>query len=279
MPNYDFELIIADNASKDDTREIIRNICQLDIRVKAIFNTRNFGPERSGINAFIRSTGVATVGIASDLQEPPEMIERFIEEWESGAKIVGAIKNSSDEHNAMRFMRTLYYKLMRAVSSSPILEHFTGFGLYDKIVVQEVKKINDPNPFFRGIIADLGYNIKTIDFKQHKRKRGRSTYNLISLTNHGVLGLISQTQVPIRVATILGLFSSVISFVIGVIYLILKIFMWDQFNIGIAPITVGLFFFSSIQLLFLGIIGEYIGSIKTKITRLPLVVEDELINF
>jgi glycosyltransferase involved in cell wall biosynthesis len=278
LPKYDFELIIADNNSQDSTRQVLRNLCVKDYRVKAIFNTRNFGPERSGFNAILRSNGIAVIAMASDLQDPPEMILDFVKKWEEGYKIVGGIKTESEENIIMKNLRNLYYDILRITSYAPPLKNYTGFGIYDRQVIEKLREINDPNPFFRGLIAELGYEICKIEFKQPRRKRGITSYNLISLINHGILGVISQTQAPLRFATLSGFFFSLISFVIGLWYLIYKLIFWKQFSAGIAPLIVGIFFFASIQLFFVGILGEYIGAIQNKISKKLLVVENETIN-
>jgi glycosyltransferase involved in cell wall biosynthesis len=279
LPKYDFELVIADNRSQDKSRQVIKNLCSNDKRVKAIFNTRNFGPERSGFNALLRTTGIAVITMASDLQDPPEMIIEFVNTWESGHKIAGGIKTESEENILMKYIRSLYYDILRISSPSPPLKNFTGFGIYDRSVIEKLRVLNDPDPFFRGMIAELGYEIFQIKFKQPKRKRGITSYNILSLINHGILGLISQSQAPLRVATICGFCFSIVSFIIGLCYLIYKIIYWNTFSAGIAPLTVGIFFLGSIQLFFAGILGEYIGSIQNKISRKFLVIEEETINF
>ena len=279
LEKYDFEFIIADNKSTDNSRIIIRDLCIKDKRVKAIFNTRNFGPERSGLNALLNTSGIAVVGMVSDLQNPPEIIHSFVKKWEEGYKIVGAVKTNSVEFFIIRKMRNLYYNILRATSSAPPIKNFTGFAIYDRVVIDKFRQLNDPDPFFRGLIAEFGYEVFKIEFTQPARKKGLSTYNLLSLTNYGIMGLISQTQMPLRLATFFGFIFSIISFIVGLWYLIYKLIFWSEFSAGIAPLTIGIFFFSSIQLLFIGILGEYIGSIQNKISNKPLVVEDEKINF
>ena len=278
LQEYDFELVIADNHSQDTSRQVLRNLCASDVRVKAIFNTRNFGPERSGLNAILRTSGIAVIAMASDLQDPPEMIIDFVRKWEKGYKIVGGVKTQSEENIIMNNLRNLYYDILNITSYTTPLKNFTGFGIYDRSVVEKLKELNDTDPFFRGIIAELGYEIYRIEFKQPKRKRGITSYNMLSLINHGILGLISQTQAPLRIATICGFSFSIISFAIGLWYLVYKLIFWREFSAGIAPLTVGIFFFGSIQLFFVGILGEYIGAIQKKISRKILVIEEETIN-
>jgi glycosyltransferase involved in cell wall biosynthesis len=279
LPGYDFELIVADNDSQDLSREILRELCAADRRVKAIFNARNFGPERSGLNAILQASGSAVVCLASDLQNPPEMIEQFVREWEKGHMIVGAVKTKTTESWELRLLRQVYYNIVSRMSYATPLKNFTGFGLYDRQVIENFRRIDDPDPFFRGAIAEMGYEIHRIYFEQPPRVGGRSSYNLLRLIDHGILGLISQSKVPLRLATLSGFAFSLLSFVIGLWYLIRKLFNWNEFNVGVAPIVVGIFFFSSVQLFFVGVLGEYIGAIYTKVSGRPLVVEKERINF
>jgi polyisoprenyl-phosphate glycosyltransferase len=279
LPAFDFELIIADNDSRDSSREVIRNLCRSDVRVKAIFNTRNFGPERSGGNAILQAQGRAVICVASDLQTPPEVIPQFIKHWQEGFRIVAAIRKGSEEGFVMRKLRVLYYGLVQSMSHTRPLKHFTGFGLYDRTVIEEIRKVADPDPFFRGIIAEFGFPVYCVDYIQPKRRRGKTSYNWYRLLDHGILGLFSQTRVPLRLATLLGFVTAVIAFLVGAVYFILKLFYWKSFSIGIAPVIIGLFFFASVQLIFVGILGEYIGAIYTKVANKPLVVEEERINF
>ena len=279
LPGYEFELIVADNDSSDRSREILRELGRGDRRVKAIFNNRNFGPERSGGNAILQVSGVAVVCMAADLQNPPEMIETFVRKWEEGFKIVAAIKTHSEEAFLFRHARNLYYDLVRKISYTAPLKNFTGFGLYDREVIEQIRRVGDPDPFFRGLIAEFGYAIHPVEYTQPARKRGFSKYNLFSLVDHGILGLISQTRVPLRIATLCGFVFSAVSFLLGLWYLVYKLLFWREFSLGVAPVVVGLFFFSSVQLFFVGMLGEYIGAIYTKVSNRPLVVERERINF
>lgn len=279
LPGYDFELIIADNYSSDGSRQIIRELAAADRRVKAIFNARNFGPERSGGNAVLQASGAAVVCIASDLQNPPELIPYFVRRWENGSRVVGAIKKKSEEGFLIGLARRFYYGLVQRISYATPLRDFTGFGLYDRQVIENIRRLADPDPFFRGAIAQFGYTIDKVEFNQPARKGGKSSYNLFRLIDHGVSGLVSQTKVPLRLATLCGFAFSLISFVIGVWYLIRKLLYWNEFYLGTAPIVVGLFMFASVQLFFVGILGEYIGAIYTKVSNQPLVIEEERINF
>ncbi len=278
LPGYDFELIVADNDSQDRSREILRELGGEDRRVKAIFNARNFGPERSGMNAILQASGLAVVCLASDLQNPPEMIARFVREWEKGHKIVGAVKTKTEDSWELRLLRKIYYDVVARMSYATPLKNFTGFGLYDRQVIEQFRRLTDTDPFFRGAIAEMGYKIHRVYFEQPPRKGGRSSYNLLRLIDHGILGLISQSKVPLRLATLSGFACSVISFLIGSWYLLLKMIHWNEFNLGMAPIAVGLFMLASVQLFFVGVLGEYIGAIFTKVSSRPLVIEEERIN-
>lgn len=279
LPAYDFELIVADNASTDGSRALLRELCRGDQRVKAIFNARNFGPERSGGNALLSARGAAVVCLASDLQNPPEMVEEFVRRWEEGHKVVAAVKVQSEESWLFGLARSFYYELVQRMSYATPLKNFTGFGLYDREVIEHIRKMADPDPFFRGAIAEFGYPMHQIPFVQPARKRGFSSYNFLRLVDHGILGLISQTKVPLRIATLCGFIFSVISMLIGLWYLVWKLIFWNAFTLGTAPLVVGMFCLASVQLFFIGVIGEYIGAIFTKVSNRPLVVEQERINF
>lgn len=279
LPQYNFELIVADNCSTDGSRRILRELCKRDRRVKAIFNARNFGPERSGGNAVLQAKGVALVCLAADLQNPPEMIEEFVKYWEQGWKVVGAVKTQSEESWLFRRARNFYYDLVARMSYASPIKNFTGFGIYDRCVVEHIRSMADPDPFFRGAIAEFGYPVFKIPFVQPARKRGFSSYNMFRLVDHAILGLISQTKVPLRLATLSGFAFSAISFFIGAWYLVFKLIYWNSFTLGLAPLVVGVFMFSSVLLFFVGVLGEYIGAIYTKVSNRPLVVEEERINF
>jgi glycosyltransferase involved in cell wall biosynthesis len=276
---YAFEIIIADNASTDHTQLILRELAAQHKNFKVIFNSRNFGVNRSGNNALMQARGDAVVLMVSDLQDPPELISKFIDKWEQGYKVVMAIKNNSEENGVMFFLRTLYYKILEKLSDVKLITHFTGFGLYDKQVMDIYRNLNDPNPYFRGLISDIGFEPAIIKFTQPARKHGKSKSNFVYLYNEAMLGLTSYSKIPLRVATIIGFLSAVISFLVGLFYLVYKLLFWQRFSVGSAPIVVGLFFFGAIQLFFLGIVGEYIGAIYTQVLHRPLVIEKERINF
>lgn len=277
--NYEYEHLFIDNASTDGTVEKIRSLAALDPRVKAIINARNFGHIRSPYHALLQASGNAVIGMASDLQDPPERIPEFIKKWEEGYKVVIGVKTRSQESNLFYLLRSTYYRFLRSLSDVPLIEHFTGFGLYDCEVIQILRSFNDPYPYFRGLIADIGFPIARIEFNQPKRLRGITKNNFYTLFDIAMLGLTGYTKVPLRLATMLGFLSAVISFLVGVIYLIYKLVDWQNFSLGLAPVVIGLFFLGSIQLIFLGIVGEYIGAIYTQVMHRPLVIEKERINF
>lgn len=277
--NYEFEIIFIDNSSEDRSQEMLRAIASSDQQVKLIFNTRNFGHIRSPFWGIINSFGDAVIYLASDLQDPPEKIKEFIEEWEKGWKVVLAIKEHSETNYIFHFIRRRYYDLLNLISHVDIPKDSTGFGLYDKKVVDVLRTIKDPYPFLRGIICELGFPIKQVDFLQPKRVGGISKNNLYTLYDIGILGLISNSLVPIRIATALGFITGGLSLVVGLAYIILKIVFWDNFVMGLAPLIIGIFFLLGLVLIFLGIIGEYIANIQSYVRARPLVIEKERINF
>ncbi len=276
---YDYEIIIADNDSTDETPRLLREIASHDKRVKVILNTRNFGPTRSGYNALLQASGDAVIGIASDLQNPPSMIKDFVEKWEQGHKVVMAVKTHSEEPRIVYLLRTLYYETLARLSDVHLVSHFTGFGLYDKQVIDTLRSLDDPYPYFRGLISDIGFKPAIIEFTQPARKHGKSKSNLLYLYEEAMLGITSYTKLPLRVATIAGFVAALLSFLIGLFYLVYKLLFWTSFSLGIAPLAIGLFFFGSIQLMFLGIIGEYVAMIYTQVLHRPLVYEKERLNF
>ncbi|MEB2334437.1 MAG: glycosyltransferase family 2 protein [Anaerolineaceae bacterium] len=279
LDGREYEHIFIDNASTDDTQAKIRALAEKDPRVKAVFNTRNFGHIRSPYYALLQAAGDAIITLAADLQDPPERIPEFIAQWERGYKVVIGVKTKSQERGLFYLLRTLYYRGLRSLSDVDLIEHFTGFGLYDRQIVDILRKLDDPYPYFRGMIADLGFPIARIEFEQPRRKRGISKNNFYTLYDMAMLGMTGYTKVPLRLAAMFGFFSALVSFLIGSIYLLYKIIFWFEFSLGSAPIVVGLFFLGSVQLFFLGIVGEYIGAIYTQVMRRPLVIEKERINF
>lgn len=277
--SYDYEHIVIDNASTDRSVEILRKLASVDKRVKIIINTRNFGHIRSPYHAVLQADGDAVIGMASDLQDPPERLPEFIRKWEEGYKVVIGVKKKSQEPGIFFFLRSVYYWFLRKLSDVPLIDNFTGFGLYDQQVIDILRGLHDPYPYFRGLIADLGFERAEIVFEQPRRKRGISKNNFYTLYDLAMLGVTGYTKIPLRVATMFGFLASLTSFVIGLIYLLYKLLFWSRFSLGSAPIVIGLFFIGSIQLFFLGIVGEYIGAIYTQIMKRPLVIEKERINF
>jgi glycosyltransferase involved in cell wall biosynthesis len=277
--DYIYEHIFIDNASTDKTVDVLRQIAAEDKRVKVIVNTRNFGHIRSPYYAFLQGRGDAVIPMASDLQDPPELICEFVKKWQAGYKIVVARKVQSGENPLMFALRKAYYRFLRKLSDVDLVNDFTGFGLYDQEVVCKLRELGDPYPYFRGLIADLGYTRSEVEFIQPARKWGLTKNNFYSLYDNAMLGLTNYSKMPLRLAAFIGMVSGVISFLVGMAYLIYKLLFWQNFELGLAPLVVGLFFFGSVQLFFLGIIGEYIGAIYTQVLKRPLVVEKERINF
>lgn len=278
LPNYQYEILFIDNKSKDNTRNLIRKICEKDKNVKAIFNAQNFGQFNSPYYGLINTTGDCTISVAADFQDPVEMIPKFVKEWENGYKIVIGIKNKSKESKMVYFLRTLYYKLIKRFSEVEQIEHFTGFGLYDKDFIKVLKELDDPEPYLRGIVSELGYERKEIPFTQPKRERGKSSNNWYRLYDGAMLGITSYTKIGLRIATILGFIVSFISIVIALIYLILKLCNWNNFQAGIAPLIIGVFLLGGMQIFFIGFLGEYILKINQRVMHRPLVVVEEKLN-
>jgi glycosyltransferase involved in cell wall biosynthesis len=279
FPQYNWEYIIIDNCSTDNSANVLRDLAALDKRIKVILNTRNFGYIRSPFHAILQSRGDAAIALASDLQDPPELIPKFIEAWESGYKVVAGIKNESEEAALFFLARKFYYNILTKLSETVLLKNFTGFGLYDKVIVDHLRDLNDPYPYFRGLISELGFPVAKIQFKQPLRKRGFSKSNFLNLYDVAMLGLTSHTKIPLRLSTMLGFTLSIFSLTTSFVYLILKLILWNSFVMGQAPRVIGMFFIGSVQLMFIGVLGEYIGAIHTKVSALPLVIESERINF
>lgn len=279
LPGYDFEHIYIDNASTDGTAKVIRRLAGADSRVKAIFNTRNFGHIRSPIHAILQARGDAVISMASDLQDPPELIPAFIQQWEAGFKVVAGVKPKSQETPLMFALRRLYYATIGRIADVELIPNFTGFGLYDRTVIELVRRIDDPYPYFRGMIADLGFEHAEVPFEQPLRRRGITKNNFYTLYDIAMLGITGHSKVPIRLATMAGFALSGLSLLVALIYLVYKLLYWDQFSLGVAPILIGFFFFASIQLFFIGLLGEYILQIHTQVQKRPLVIERERINF
>lgn len=279
LNEYEYEHLFIDNASVDRTVDILRGIAAIDRHVKVIVNSRNFGHVRSPYHGLIQAEGDAVVCIVADLQDPPEMIADFVRKWEEGYDIVVAVKNKSMENKLMYAIRTMYYRLLKNMSEINIYENFTGFGLYDKKIIKIMRGISDPYPFLRGIVSEVGFKVATVNYTQYRRERGITKNNFITLYDMGILGIISNSKVPLRLATFIGFMLSLVSFLIGLGFLLGKIFFWDKFQTGIAPMLIGNFFLFGVLLFFIGILGEYVGAIYTQVLARPRVYEAERINF
>lgn len=279
MERYEYEHVFIDNNSTDGTQDILRRLAGADKNVKVILNSRNFGQFMSPYYGLLQSTGDAVISMACDFQDPPDMICKFIERWEQGFKIVIGVKSSSKENKLVYATRTAYYKFLRKISDTELVDNFTGFGLYDKTVIEILKKIDEPLPFIRGLICEIGFEKAIIQFEQPLRIRGLTKNNVSSLYDAAMLGVTSYSRMPLRIAAILGFIIATGSILVAITYFIIKLIMWDNFLLGQAPNTIGLFFFGAVQLFFIGILGEYIGIILVKINKRPLVIERERINF
>ena len=279
LNEYDYELVFIDNCSTDNTRKIIKKLCDKNNKIKAILNAKNFGQFNSPYYGLLQTTGDCTILMCADFQDPVEMIPKFVKEWENGYKVVIGIKNKSKENKLMYFLRSCYYKIIKKMSTTEQIEHFTGFGLYDKTFIDVLKQLEDPTPFLRGIVAEFAFKRKDIPYEQERRRAGKTHNNFYSLYDAAMLSFTSYTKVGLRLATIIGTLISLISFVVGIIYLILKLLYWDRFAAGTIPILIGMCFLGSIQLFFIGFLGEYILSMNSRIMKRPLVIEEERINF
>ena len=281
LPQYDYEIVIIDNASTDGTRNVIEKICETNKKIKAIFNVTNFGQFNSPFYGMCQCSGDCVIPICCDFQDPVELIPVFVEKWEQGHKIVSGIKTSSRESGIMYFLRTCYYKLIKNMSNVKMIEHFTGFGLYDKTFIALLKQLDDPIPFVRGIVAEYGagFNMIEVEYEQQQRRAGKTHNNFYSLYDAAMLSITSYTKIGLRLATFLGFVCSAISVIIAIVYTIMKLVNWDSFQAGTAPLTIGVFLIGGIQLFFIGLIGEYILNINTRVIHRPVVVEEKRINF
>lgn len=279
LDKYAFEFVFIDNASEDETVQKLSALAAHDPRVKIIVNTRNFGHIRSPYWGMMQTKGDLTITLASDLQDPPELIPQFIAEWEKGWKIVLAVKPSSKTNFLVHKLRRLYYQILDGIANIDLVRDATGFGLYDRMVLDQVRKIADPYPYLRGLICELGFPIKTIPFTQPRRERGISKNNFYTLFDIAMLGIVSHSLVPIRLATICGFVIGFLSFLVAIFYTIMKLLYWDSFPMGMAPIVIGIFFLFSLLFIFIGLLGEYIGSIHSYVKNRPIVVEKDRINF
>ncbi len=279
LSRYDYEIIFIDNDSQDGTRNKLREICGNNCRIKAIFNAKNFGQFNSPYYGLLQSTGDCTILVCADFQDPIDMIHRFVEEWEKGYKIVIGQKTTSKENPIMYFLRSCYYRTIKRLSSVEQIEHFTGFGLYDRDFIDVLRDLKDPTPFLRGIVAELGFRKTIIPYEQQQRRAGKTSNNFMKLYDAAMLSFTSYTKIGLRMATFIGFAVSFASIAIALVYLILKLIYWDRFVAGTAPILIGMFFLGAIQLIFMGVMGEYILSINTRVMNRPLVIEEERLNF
>lgn len=279
LPAYDYEHILIDNASTDATVERIKALAREDKRIRLIVNARNFGHVRSPVYAILQARGDIIISMASDLQDPPELIPEFIKHWEDGFRIVAGIKSGTRETLTMRLVRGLYYRTIGRISDTRLIPHFTGFGLYDRSVIEIIREIDDPYPYFRGLIADIGLPHAEVSYTQPSRKRGISKNNFYTLYDLAMLGITSHSKVPLRLATMGGFTLATLSLMASIGYLVFKLLFWDEVSFGLAPILIGGFFFASVQLFFIGLLGEYIAAMHTQILKRPLVIEKERVNF
>ncbi|RWU17794.1 glycosyltransferase [Pseudomonas alkylphenolica] len=277
--DYDYEHIFIDNCSTDGSIAKLRGLAAQDSRVKLILNARNFGHIRSPYHALLQAKGDACVLIASDLQDPPEMIEEFIKKWEAGFKTVLAVKPESEESALMFLVRKAYYRFITRISEVPLVKNATGAGLFDRVVLEILRKIDDPYPYFRGLLCEIGFPIATVPFKQPRRQRGITKNNFYTLYDIAMLGITNHSKVPLRLMVMGGGLLAMLSLLIAFGFLVAKLVFWNSFQLGVAPLLISLFFFSSVQILFLGMLGEYLGSVHTQMRNMPLVVEAERVNF
>jgi len=279
IADVQFQIVYIDNASTDRTEELLRGLAARDRRVKVIFNARNFGPLRSPLHAFYETPGDALICMACDLQDPPELISEFVRLWRSGLKVVIGVKPRSRESRVMFLVRRGYYRLLNRISETPLIDNFTGFGLYDREVVDTLRRIPDRRPYFRGLIADLGYTRAEVPFVQPRRERGVTKNNFYALYDLAMMGLTSHSRIPLRIATMAGFFLGTLSLLVALVYLVAKLLFWNSFALGQAPVLIGLFLIGSVQMFFVGILGEYIGAIHAQLHPRPWVIERERLNF
>lgn len=278
LKNYEMELLFVDNASHDSTRKLIEGLARKDKRVQAIFNATNFGFSKSSFYGLSQAEGDAAVLMYADMQDPPEVIPKMVEEWEKGYRIVVGIKSKSRESKIMYFIRSIYYKLLTKISETEHIEHFDGFGLYDTSFIEELRKLNDPLPYLRGLVAEIGYERAEVEYEQNKREKGKTTFNFMRYYDVAMLGLTSSSKAIMRMATFLGMGLSAICFLLAIVTLILKLIDWNYFDVGTAVIIIGIFFVGGVQIFFLGFLGEYIANINIRTMQHPIVVEDRRIN-
>lgn len=279
LPQYTYEHVIIDNCSTDKSPEILRKICAEDKNVKVIFNEKNFGWIRSPFYGLIQCHGDAVIYLVCDFQEPPELIPQFLEKWEEGYKVVCGIKKASKENPLMFAFRKMYYRLVEKAADEPTIKNFTGFGLYDQKFISIIRDLDHTYPWLRGMVAELGFRRYEIPYDQPVRTAGKSYSNFFRLYDAAMVGFTSHSKLPLRLSAIIGFFSAILSLLFAIGYLVYKLIFWDYFEVGMAPLVIGMFFFSSVQLFFIGIIGEYIGAINTQVRKRPLVIERERLNW
>ena len=279
LPQYDYELVFIDNDSQDNTRPILRQMCSQNPKIKAIFNARNFGQFNSPYHGLLQVTGDCVIAMVADFQDPVELIPKYVKAWEEGYKIVIGIKTSSKENPVMYWLRSCYYKTIRRLSDVEQIEHFTGSGLYDREFIEVLRRLDDPTPFLRGIVAELGYKRKEIPYEQPKRRAGKTHNNFYRLYDAAMLSVTSYTKAGLRLATFVGAISCTLSLLVAFVYLIMKLIWWDRFPAGMAPMLLGMLFLGSVQIFFIGMIGEYVLSINQRVMKRPLVIEEERLNF
>ena len=279
LSQYQYEILFIDNHSADHTRDIIRAICKEDSHVRAIFNVKNFGQFNSPFYGLIHATGDCVIPFCADFQDPVEMIPKLVHEWEKGARVVCAVKTASQENKLVYWLRKCYYRVIHRLSSVDLVENFTGFGLYDKQFIKILRELDDPTPFYRGFVAEFGFDRAIVPYTQQKRRAGKSSNNFSTLYDAAMLSFTSYTKIGLRIPAILGFVLAILSMIVALAYLICKLVWWDKFPAGIAPILIGTFFLGSVQLFFIGIMGEYILAINERLKKRPLVVEAERLNF
>ncbi len=279
LPEYDYEVVFIDNNSTDGTRPIIRKLCAENPKIKAIFNAKNFGQFNSPYYGMLQVSGDCVIEMVADFQDPVELIPQYVHAWEEGYRIVIGIKTSSKENPVMYALRSLYYKIIQKFSDVEQIEHFTGSGLYDRSFIEVLRNLDDPTPFLRGIVAELGFKRKEIPYAQPKRRAGKTKNNFYKLYDAAMLSITSYTKTGLRIATFIGAISCVVSLIVALVYLIMKLIWWDRFPAGMAPLLLGMLFLGSVQIFFIGMVGEYVLSINQRVMKRPLVIEEERINF
>ncbi len=279
LPQYDYELLFIDNASSDNTRPLLREICKRNRHVKAIFNAKNFGQFNSPYYGMLQTSGDCVISMVCDFQDPVDMIPKYLAAWEDGFKIVIGIKTASKENKLMYWMRSMYYKFVKKFSDVEQIQHFTGSGLYDREFIEVLRNLNDPTPFLRGIVAELGFTRKEIEYEQPKRRAGKTHNNFYTLYDAAMLSITSYTKIGLRICTFVGAFIAMMSIIVGIVYLVLKLINWDSFEAGMAPLIILMSFLGAVQIFSIGFMGEYIMSMNKRIMNRPLVVEEERLNF